>query len=371
MQAKACRPHSLPHRIGHRSGLRDVVIFRSPCFVPLRIFQRRRFAIVRVPLAGNPLFPVFLAYYVHDLSPFLLNFGNGIGLRWYGLAYVAAFFVGYLLYVHLTKKGYSDLAPDQVGDFITGVALFGVILGGRLGYMLFYDWQNFSANPLVIFKFWDGGMSSHGGMIGIVVFTFIYSRRKHISWLNIGDNLVVVAPIGLFFGRCANFVNGELFGRVTSVPWAMQFPKELYDAPPETVQLALMEASSLNPKWNTVAALVENVRISPELRNQLAGTLSPRHPSQIYEAGLEGALLFLILWILRTKFRLPNGVLTGVFFVAYAILRIFGEIFREPDAPLTMGLSRGQFLSLFLIILGMAFVFYAVCKPAWAPKFQK
>ncbi len=314
---------------------------------------------------------VFLAYYVHHLSPFLLDFGNGMGLRWYGLAYVAAFFVGYALYIRLTKQGYSDLAPAQVGDFITGVALFGVILGGRLGYMLLYDWQNFSANPLVIFKFWDGGMSSHGGMIGIVIFTFLYSRRKKVSWLNIGDNLVVVAPVGLFFGRCANFINGELFGRVTSVPWAVQFPNELYDAPPETVQLAISEAVRLNPGWVTIGDIVENARLSPALREQLAGTLSPRHPSQIYEALLEGIVLFALLWLLRTRFRLPNGVLTGVFFITYAILRIIGEIFRQPDAPLTLGLSRGQFLSLFLIIMGAAFVLFAVRRPTWAPKFQK
>jgi len=313
---------------------------------------------------------VLLAYYVHHFSPFLLDFGNGFGLRWYGLAYVAAFLVGYLLYTRLVRQGYGDLAPDQVGDFITGVAIFGVILGGRLGYMFLYDWANFSANPFVFFKFWDGGMSSHGGMIGIVVFTLIYARRKHVSWLNIGDNLVVVAPIGLFFGRCANFINGELFGRVTGVSWAMQFPKELFDAPPETVQLAVSEAVTLNPGWTTVTAIVENVQNSPALRAQLAGTLSPRHPSQIYEAFLEGVLLFVLLYTLRTRFRLPNGVLTGVFFVAYAVLRIIGEIFRHPDAPMTLGLSRGQFLSLFLVILGAGFLVYAIRKPTWAPKFR-
>jgi phosphatidylglycerol:prolipoprotein diacylglycerol transferase len=312
---------------------------------------------------------MLLGYYVHDLSPFLLDFGNGIGLRWYGLAYVAAFVAAYWLCIRLAREGYSDLAPAQVGDFITGVALFGVILGGRLGYMVFYDWAAFSANPLVIFKFWDGGMSSHGGMLGVVIFTFVYSRMKHVSWLNIGDNLVVTAPIGLFFGRCANFINGELFGRVASAPWAVQFPKELYDAPPETVQLALAEARGINPQWTAVANIVENVRYSPALREHLAATLSPRHPSQIYEAFLEGIVLFLLLLILRTRFRLPNGVLTGMFFIAYAFLRIIGEMFREPDAPLTMALTRGQFLSLFLVLLGAAFIVQAVRKPTWAPKF--
>ncbi|MEI6033723.1 MAG: prolipoprotein diacylglyceryl transferase [Verrucomicrobiae bacterium] len=310
-----------------------------------------------------------LGYYVHDLSPFLLDFGNGIGLRWYGLAYVAAFLSSYWVLSWLARRGYSNLAPEKVGDFITGVAIFGVILGGRLGYMLFYDWDAFAANPLVIFKLWDGGMSSHGGIIGTFVFTWIYSRRQRVSWMNTGDNLVVTAPIGLFLGRCANFINGELYGRVASVSWAVQFPKELYDGPPETLALAVGEASTINPQWTSVGAVVENVRLSPALREQLAGTLSPRHPSQIYEAMLEGVVLFLLLWLLRTRCRLPNGVLTGIFFIAYAVLRIIGEMFREPDAPLTMALTRGQFLSLFLILLGSAFVVRAVRKPTWAPKF--
>lgn len=297
-----------------------------------------------------------LAYYVHDLSPFLVNFGNGVGLRWYGLAYVVAFVAGYWLYARLAKDGYSDLAPAQVGDFITGIALFGVILGGRLGYMLFYDWSNFSANPLVIFKFWDGGMSSHGGILGVCLFTWIYARMKHVSFLNLGDNLSVVAPVGLFLGRCANFINGELFGRVASVPWAVQFPKELYDAPPETIQLALAEGGRINPTWTTVADLVENAGNSAPLRSQLAGILSPRHPSQFYEAFLEGAVLFAVLWLLRTRCRVADGVLCGTFFIAYALLRILGEMFREPDAPLTGLMTRGQFLSLFMIAIGIAFL---------------
>ncbi len=305
------------------------------------------------------MFPIA---YVHDLSPFVWEFGHGIGLRWYGLAYVAAFVVGYWLYSRLTRQGYSVLAPAQIADFITGVAFFGVILGGRLGYMLLYDWQEFSTNPLIFFKFWDGGMSSHGGMIGILVFTLVYAKRHHVSWLNIGDNLVVVAPIGLFFGRCANFINGELYGRITSAPWGMQFPKELYEAPPEKVSRVIDRAMEINPAWTNVSAVVESARTSPALRDQLATELSYRHPSQIYEALLEGVVLFTLLYLLRTRFRLPNGVLTGVFFIAYAILRIIGEVFREPDAPLTGILSRGQFLSLFLILLGLAFLVYGTLR---------
>jgi phosphatidylglycerol:prolipoprotein diacylglycerol transferase len=116
-----------------------------------------------------------LAYYIHDLSPFLIEFGNGLGVRWYGLAYVFAFVAAYWLGIYFSRQGYSDIDEKDVGDFITGTALFGVILGGRLGYMLFYDWNNFIHDPLIFFKFWDGGMASHGGIMGIVIFTFIYS----------------------------------------------------------------------------------------------------------------------------------------------------------------------------------------------------
>jgi phosphatidylglycerol:prolipoprotein diacylglycerol transferase len=236
--------------------------------------------------------------------------------------------------------------------------------------MLFYDWENFLGNPLVFFKFWDGGMSSHGGILGIVVFTWIYSRRKKISWLNIGDNTVVAAPVGLFLGRCANFINGELYGRATSVPCAVQFPKELYEAAPETTREVLLEASQINPAFTNIPAVVENAGASPELHTLLGKVLTPRHPSQIYEAFLEGAVLFAILWILRTRFRLPDGILTGVFFIAYALLRSAGEFFREPDAPLTLMLTRGQFLSVFLILIGVAFLVAARIRPTWAPKFR-
>jgi len=311
-----------------------------------------------------------LAYYIHDLNPFLIQFSEGFGLRWYGLAYVLAFAAAYGICLHLARRGYSDIPAKDVGDFITGTALFGVILGGRLGYMFFYDWQNFAGDPVIFFKFWDGGMSSHGGILGIVVFTWFYSRRKKIPWLNIGDSAVVAAPVGLFLGRCANFINGELYGRAATVPWAVQFPKELYEAAPENARQVLMETSQINPAFINIPLVIENAGTSPALHSVLAKSLTPRHPSQIYEALLEGALLFAILWILRTRFRLPDGILTGVFFIAYALLRIVGEVFREPDAPLTLMLTRGQFLSLFLVLIGVAFLITAKIRPTWAPNFR-
>lgn len=308
------------------------------------------------------------AYYVHDLSPFLIRFNENFGLRWYGLAYVAAFLIGVAVVRHLARKGWCDIPPDKVADFIIGGAIFGVLLGGRLGYMLFYDLGDFLHNPLIIVRVWDGGMSAHGGIIGLMLYTLWYSWKHKVAWRNIGDNLVVAAPIGLFLGRLANFINGELYGRVTSVSWAIQFPKELLEVPnprPEQVDLVLQEAQKINPAWTDIHTVVENVGHSPELRSMLAGELNPRHPSQIYEALLEGALLFAILWVLRTQFRLRNGILTGAFFLGYAVLRIVGEFFREPDAALTGALTRGQFLSIFLVVIAMGFFLSAWFKPAY------
>ncbi len=295
------------------------------------------------------------AYYVHHLDPFLIRFTESWGIRWYGLAYLVAFLVGYWLGRHLSKRGLCDLAPGQVGDFVFGGAFFGVILGGRIGYMIFYNFSGFLADPLVFFRIQEGGMSAHGGILGLALYSLWFARRHRLSWLNLGDSLVVVAPIGLFLGRLANFINGELYGRVTSVPWAVQFPKELYEVPRDMTSRALAEAATINPAWNNIEAVVAASISSPELRNRLAGILNPRHPSQIYEAALEGGLLFATLWILRTRFRLRDGALTAVFFIGYALLRSFGEFFREPDAPLTGALTRGQVLSVGLILLGVGF----------------
>jgi phosphatidylglycerol:prolipoprotein diacylglycerol transferase len=314
---------------------------------------------------------MLFAYYVHHLSPFLVEFAPGFGVRWYGLAYVAAFLVGIALYKRLARQGYSDLQPEAVSDFIIWGAIFGVVLGGRLGYMLLYDFDAFRANPLIFFRLWDGGMASHGGMIGLALYTLWYARRHKVSWRNLGDNLVVVAPLGLLFGRLANFINGELFGRVTTVPWAMQFPKELYIAPVSEQDAALRAAEAINPAWNTIDQIEAASRTSAQLREALAQILTPRHPSQLYEATLEGALLFTGLWLLRTRVRLPNGVLTGVFFIAYAALRITGEMFREPDAPLTGPFTRGQFLSFFLVLLGLGFLISAWLRPSWPSRWKR
>lgn len=311
------------------------------------------------------------AYYLHNLDPFIFRISGNVGPRWYGMAYVLAFVFAWLLLRVLSRRGYLDLPEAALGDFVTWVALFGVMIGGRLGYVLFYR-PDMLRDPVSILRVWEGGMSSHGGIIGVVVFTLIYSRRHKLPWTNPGDNLCVVAPIGLFLGRCANFINGELYGRVTNVRWAMQFPKELLDpANSQQAGNALANVQYFDPSVKSTEQMIESVRTNPKIAEILRGILSPRHPSQLYEAALEGLVLFSILWFVRTRFRTPNGFITGLFLIVYSVLRIIVENFREPDAPLVGMFTRGQFFSFFTIAIGVGFIVVARRNPSYPRGLQK
>lgn len=311
-----------------------------------------------------------IGYWVHDWSPFLVQFSNGFGIRWYGLSYLLAFFLGYWLYKRLSVQGYADLPAEKVGDFILWAGMLGVFLGGRVGYMLFYGWEEMKTDPLSIIRVWDGGMASHGGILGLVIFTWFYARRHKISWTNLGDNLCVVAPLGLMVVRLANFINGELYGKASTVAWAVQFPSEVLERPELGQQFSARLATEA-PNAPGIYEAIEQLPRSEEVTHILSEILTPRHPSQLYQALLEGLLLFLILWFLRTRMKFPNGVLTGCFFIFYAVLRIVGEIFREPDAALIMGISRGQFYSLFMILLGVSFMANAFRRQQYARRWQK
>jgi phosphatidylglycerol:prolipoprotein diacylglycerol transferase len=302
---------------------------------------------------------MWLAYYVHHLNPFLIRFYDQFGIRWYGVAYLCGFIAAFYLLKWLARKGYGSLAEGQVADFTFYAALFGVLLGGRLGYVLFYR-PEMLTDPISILRVTDGGMASHGGIIGLFIFSLIYARRHKISWTGIGDNLVAVAPIGLLFGRIANFINGELWGHPTNVPWAVQFPSELLDYPDEA-QAAIDQCSALSPNLDSVNAIIDAARTNPQVREILSHILTPRHPSQLYEALLEGVLLFVCLITIRLRFRKPDGLTTGCFFLLYPIMRIIGETFRVPDAPLTGPFTRGQFLSLFMFLVALGF-FWRVWK---------
>ncbi|NNE90656.1 MAG: prolipoprotein diacylglyceryl transferase [Verrucomicrobiales bacterium] len=335
------------------------------------------------------MFPQLLAdFYVHQWDPFVVQFTDRIGIRWYGLAYVLGFFAAYWLLVRFAKKGYTELEPNRVADFITLAAFLGVMLGGRLGYFLLYNREDFFDNPKVFFNFLDGGMASHGGIFGLVIFTWFYAWKMKISWTGIGDNLVTVAPLGLLFGRLANFINGELYGQISKVPWAVKFPEELVHRDETTGQwlfrdqaneivesvraadaetgiraVQLLEAAP-NPDagWFRAAKLfVETSWENEAVRNAIAGFLNPRHPSQIYEAIAEGLLLFLLLYFVRVRWKnLYHGILTGLFFIFYAIGRISCEFFREPDSTQILGFTKGQFYSLFMILVGAGFLVWGL-----------
>ncbi len=335
-----------------------------------------------------------LGVYVHHLDPFALRLTETFGIRWYGLAYVAGFVAAFLLIRWFVRIGASELKESQVGDFITLCAVVGTMVGGRLGYMLLYNFDELVSNPLSAFDLLGGGMSSHGGMVGITVVAWFYARYTRTSWAGHGDNLVTVAPVGLFFGRIANFVNGELYGRTTDAPLAMKFPDELNElektpgglewkypvselrdlaerageAAPglsEKMDKAAAEAlaGGFDPHFALVGLVQEASRASSAFRAMLGEILTPRHPSQLYEALVEGLLLFVLMLAIRLKWKNAyHGVLTGVFFLLYAIGRIAVENYREPDSDLIAGMTKGQFYSVFLALAGVAFITYGFLR---------
>jgi phosphatidylglycerol---prolipoprotein diacylglyceryl transferase len=238
-----------------------------------------------------------------------------------------------------------------------------------LGHILLYQipekgWAGFAKDPLMILRVWEGGMASHGGILGLVIFTWFYARKHKVTWTGLGDGLCVVAPLGLLFGRAANFINGELYGRVANgVAWAVRFPLSLDKETQETQAAAWQSCTLIEPRLadaQDLNDLIVAARENPEISKTLGEYLSPRHPSQIYAGLLEGALLFAILWCVRTRFpKAPDGLLTGLFFALYALFRIIGEQFREPDAAMVGPLTKGQFFSVFMFLFAAGFLAHA------------
>lgn len=333
-----------------------------------------------------------LATYVHHLDPFAIQFSENFGIRWYGLAYVAGFVAAFLLLRWFVQLRACELRRSEVADFITIVAIAGVMLGGRLGYMLLYSREQFFADPLVFFKFHQGGMSSHGAIFALVAVVGIYARYKKLSWAGLGDNLVTVAPVGVFFGRIANFVNGELWGRPTDSPLAMKFPDEIITTVEENgahvwryplsdlrevaekasradpaLRVDVENLARLHDGQNAYPAVAERILASARenegVRDALAEILTPRHPSQLYEAAVEGLLLFAVLLAVRLLWKNAwHGMITGLFFLLYAAGRIVVENFREPDSNLIGALTKGQFYSIFMVLVGFAFCIYACVR---------
>ena len=250
--------------------------------------------------------------YIHNLDPVLFDFGL-LKIRWYSLSYVLGIIIGWWygrkIILNLFKKNVSIFKIELFDDLITYL-IISIIVGGRMGYVLLYNIEFYLSNPLNILKIWEGGMSFHGALLGVIVGTYLFARKKKISTFFLLDIIACVSPIGIFFGRITNFINAELVGKVSSMPWSVVFP---------------------------------NI------------DMIPRHPSQIYESILEGLILFLILNIIIFKKDYKVGMCSSYFLIFYGIFRMISEYFREPDLQLGYiykSLSLGSILSFFMIIIG-------------------
>ncbi len=257
-----------------------------------------------------------------QIDPVLFQWGF-FAVRWYSLAYIFGILGAWQLARRMSIHSHSTFTPLKMDDFLMWVTI-GIVAGGRLGYVLFYNFRYFCENPMKILAVWEGGMSFHGGLLGVIVATILFAKKRQVSILTMGDILACVTPIGLFLGRLANFVNGELFGRVShAVPWVMVFPQ---------------------------------------------GGPEPRHPSQLYEAACEGIVLFVvlnILWWFFPKYRQRKGFLSGMFLLLYGIMRLGLEFFREPDFQLGFifeYITMGQILCLPMILFGILLLNYASPK---------
>lgn len=250
--------------------------------------------------------------FTHNLSPILFDLGF-FSIRWYSLAYIAGIILGWWfgkkIIFQKFQKTHNEIS-EKFDDLIAYL-IFAIIIGGRAGYVIFYNFEFYFFNPIDILKIWEGGMSFHGALIGIIAATYFFSKKKNLSSLLLLDVIACVAPIGIFFGRIANFINGELVGKITSVSWSVIFPSV---------------------------------------------DMNPRHPSQIYEAIFEGLILFIILNIIINKKNYLTGTCSYLFLIFYGIFRIFSELFREPDIQIGYifnFITMGMILSLFMILSGI------------------
>jgi len=331
------------------------------------------------------------AGWLNTLDPFALHLTESFGIRWYGLAYLAGFVATYLFASRLSKRGSSPLNLELVGDFIFSAAL-GTVIGGRLGYCFFYD-QSLLLRFTGEFPFWGvlmihrGGMASHGGMIGVIVACLLFARKHKVSPLHLMDLTVTGGCIGIFFGRIANFINGELVGRPSeaALAWAVRFPQDMLTWPSEnperlaSLQSVVAQVGMSPARWHDIVTsrptsgsvygvldqlILALQKGNVQLAESIAPLLTPRHPSQIYECLLEGLFLGIVTVWLWSR-NLKPGIVAGVFLTLYPIVRIVGEQFRMPDANIgfdALGLTRGQWLSFVMLVVG------ASCLYLWSRK---
>ena len=343
-----------------------------------------------------------LAYFVHDFNPVIVKLG-WFEPRWYGFAYLLGFMFAYWLLKRLARQGMLRVPIERVPDMVLNCCIFGVLVGGRMGYCLFYDPSLLGpargVDGHIIFPYWGvlavwhGGMSAHGGVIFVILTLAYFSWRNKVSFVNIGDAACMVVPIGLFFGRIANFINGELYGQITTVPWAVKFPTEIISSTKNPFDTTLSPSSpAVNGIIYETAQRFPSLQIqsaqdliwqlqsgsadvSAYIQTKFAGLsqLPARHPSQLYEALLEGALLFVICWTIGKTWR-KDGMASGAFLTLYPIMRIIGEQFRVGDNPQTFAgvtLSLGVWYSLLMFVPGLLYWLYWMKRnraATWIPQ---
>jgi phosphatidylglycerol:prolipoprotein diacylglycerol transferase len=299
-------------------------------------------------------------------SPIALQLGP-FAIRWYALSYIIGILIGWRYCLYLADRQPRLVGRKDVDDFLVWATL-GVVLGGRIGYVLFYNLPYYADHPFEALEVWHGGMSFHGGALGVTLGIILFTRARKLPLFAFSDIITAAIPIGLFFGRIANFVNGELYGRPTDVAWAMKFPTELM-ADPQKAGAAIGAVSLVDPHLNTVDALIAAYRDNPDIRSIVDEVLTPRHPSQLYEAGCEGLLLFLLLFLSeRMGARARPGTLTGIFLCGYAVARMSGELFRQPDIQLgylVFGMTMGQLLSIPVLVAGLGIIWWSRRSPAF------
>jgi phosphatidylglycerol---prolipoprotein diacylglyceryl transferase len=299
------------------------------------------------------------------IDPVAIPLPGPLDLRWYGLGYLVGFAIAYFLLRKLIQDGRLSFDYEALGDLITA-SIIGLFIGARLGYILFYDFGSFAADPSRIVRVWEGGLSFHGGLIGMILGCLWFARRVGISFFEVGDGVTMVAGFGIFVVRCANFINGELYGRVTTadVPWAMRFPTD-------PVALRLLGADRARSMREREEIIGEAYRTG--LWDQVMEQVPLRHPSQLYQGLTEGLLVGIILWTVylitrRRGITPPVGTFGGLFLVCYGTLRFIMENFRQPDAHLgtVLGpLTMGQTLSSLMVVGGIGVLLYVRSNPRY------
>ena len=323
------------------------------------------------PATLLPMF-VHLAVWLHDIDPYAIKLWDGGPIRWYGLSYLLGFAIAYLLIRRVARVGNNSMPAKRVADLVVALAI-GIVIGGRLGYVFFYRpallWDFSAAVP-----FWGvlainkGGMASHGGMIGGIVAAVLFARRHQQPIMHLLDLLAFATPLGLFFGRIANFVNGELFGRPCDpdFPLAVKFPQELADWTADELNYLAGQLKLDAVSYDSlISHVLDRIQAGDQLIiNTVQPLLTPRHPSQLYAAVLEGLVVFAILLFAWRRPRKP-GTIGGLFCISYALMRIVNECFRMPDTHLlncefaVFGITRGQWLSVLLFIFGLIILWFA------------